>query len=854
MLFLIIVDQRLLFYISHMPVVPNFWSISREDLFKKLAAFPGGLSEAEAANRLRAQRSGIRRTKPWKQDAWLLISQYNNPLILLLVFAVVLSIILGEYSDSLVVLAVLLLTGILGFIQERNAGRAVEKLRALMHSKASVLRDGKESEIPVDEVVSGDIVILNAGDIIPADCFILEENDLHVNDAVLTGESYPSEKSVEPCERDTPLSRVTNCVFKGTSVINGTATVLSVHTGENSELGKIGTSLEKSQGETVFETGIRKFGYLLMKMTVIISVLVLILNVLFQKPLVDSLLFALALAVGLAPELLPAIVTITLSAGARHMAARQVIVRQLNAIQNLGEIDVLCSDKTGTLTEGIVSLKEAVSTNGAESPKVLLYACLNAIHETGFYNPIDEALRKVKTVDVKGFTKSDEVPYDFIRKRLSIVVHDGNREIMISKGAVQNIMDVCGYAEEADGSIISLENARGKILEHYEAFSGRGYRTIGVSYKDVSHDPVINKDDETDMIFLGFVILFDPPKEGIVESVKALRQMGVALKLISGDNPLVVRHLAEEIGLNAGKVVTGSRIRNCPDFELGKLVNETDTFAEVEPEQKERIIKALRRTGHAVGYLGDGINDANAIKAADVGISIDNAVDVAKEAADLVLLQRDIDVIREGILEGRKTFINILKYIYVTTSANFGNMISMAVASLFLPFLPLLPIQILLNNFLSDLPAFAIASDKVDPELIEKPRRWDISSIKRFMVIFGLQSSLFDFATFALLIYVFGASPEEFRTGWFAESLLTEILILLVIRTRRSFFRSLPSGYLLAASTATFALALLLPYIPFASIFSLYPMPVRLLGGILVIALVYVLMSELTKKYLIKSM
>jgi Mg2+-importing ATPase len=450
------------------------------------------------------------------------------------------------------------------------------------------------------------------------------------------------------------------------------------------------------------------------------------------------------------------------------MAGKKVIVKKLSAIQNLGEIDVLCSDKTGTLTEGIVKLKDAIDYNGKQNDKVLLYALLNAKFQTGFYNPIDEAIKAASHRDVNAYQKIDEVPYDFQRKRLSIVIKENNRQIMITKGAVNNVVAVCTKAESTGNKIeVINDSIKESIQTQYENLSGQGYRVIAICYKDVSDDPVINKDDEENMIFLGFLTLSDSPKKGIIESVNRLKETGISLKIITGDNHFVAKHLATQIQLNAEKIITGNDLENMSDNVLRMNARQVDVFAEVVPEQKERIVKALQQTGHAVGYMGDGINDATALKAADVGISIDNAVDVAKEAADLVLLDQNIDVIREGVEEGRKTFMNTMKYIYVTTSANFGNMTSMAIASLMLPFLPLLPVQILLNNFLSDLPAITIASDNVDKELVTKPRKWDIKNIRRFMIIFGLQSSFFDFITFGILYYYFHASPQTFRTGWF---------------------------------------------------------------------------------------
>jgi Mg2+-importing ATPase len=832
-----------------------FWTHNITELYRDLNTSVNGLTEATAYRKQQQHTDKTKLQKPWVKDLLLLLSQYKNPLILLLVFAVILSTVLGEISESIIILIVLLLTGILGFFQERKAGRAVEKLRQLVHNQASVKRDGVIKDIPVDKVVPGDIILLNAGDIIPADCYIIESNDLHVNESVLTGESFPAEKFTGDCTVTAPLSNVTNAIFKGTSVINGTATVVAVNTGDNTILGKIGYSLQKEQTPTAFEKGITRFGYLLMYLTIIISIAILIINLSLHKPLFESILFALALAVGLAPELLPAIITITLSAGAKRMADKKVIVKKLSAIQNLGEIDILCSDKTGTITEGNVRLNAAVDFNGKQSDKALLYALLNAALQTGFFNPIDEAIKKASNVDVNAYKKIDEVPYDFQRKRLSIVITENDRHIMITKGAVNNVLSVCTKAENASHETESINDALQKLIQaQYESLSGQGYRTIAVCYKDVTDDPVITKDDEKEMIFLGFLILSDSPKKGIIESINRLRETGIALKIITGDNCLVAKHLATQINLNNEKIITGNDLQTMSDDSLRMHVKQADVFAEVVPEQKERIVKALQQTGHAVGYIGDGINDANALKVADVGISIDNAVDVAKEAADLVLLDQNIDVIREGVEEGRRTFMNTMKYIYVVTSSNFGNMISMAIASILLPFLPLLPVQILLNNFLSDLPSIAIASDNVDKELVVKERNWDIKNIRRFMVVFGLQSSLFDFITFGILFYYFHAKEELFRTGWFMESLLSQILILQVLRTRHIFFKSKPSKYLLMASLFTFTTCLVIPYLPFAKSFELYPLPSNIFLSILLVITTYIVFAEVTKRFVMKKL
>ncbi|MFL5742765.1 MAG: magnesium-translocating P-type ATPase [Flavisolibacter sp.] len=816
-------------------------------------ASTAGLSAAEAQRKLTVQRKQRNVQKTWLADALLLLQQFKSPLVLLLVFALVLSAVLGQYSDSLIVLAVLLITGILGFMQERNAGKAVQALQALVHSKARVRRDGKEQEIYIDDVVEGDAVFLRAGDIIPADAIVIEANDLHVNEAVLTGESFPVEKFAA-ASAATEGTNVSHIVFKGTSVINGTAIIIVVETGAHTELGKISWAVQKATTITSFEQGITAFGKLLVSLTVIFSAAILLFNLLFHRPFFESLLFSLALAVGIAPELLPAILSITLAAGARRMAKQNVIVKKLSAIQNLGAIDVLCSDKTGTVTDGLVQLHKGVNAADEEDKNLLRYAYLNAYFETGFANPIDEAIRRQKEIDITGYTKCDEVPYDFLRKRLSVVVEKNGRHLMITKGSFKTVTEVCKNAQLNENEVVPLDKINEAVKRQFETYSDEGFRAIAIACRDVTGDPVINKDDETDMTYLGLLLFSDPLKEGVLQSIQTLKQKGVSLKIITGDNYRVAQYIAAQLALSPQKILLGSDVAQMDFATLVQKANETELFAEILPVQKETIIKAFQKCGHTVGYLGDGINDAPALKSADVGISVQGAVDVAKEAADLVLLDRHLDVISRGIDEGRRTFTNTMKYIFVTTSANFGNMFSMAIASLLLPFMPLLPVQILLNNFLSDLPAFGIASDKVDKELIAAPQQWNIRSIKRFMVVFGLQSSVFDFALFALLYFVFAASPEEFRTAWFTESLMTEIFILLVIRTRRSFFKSSPSKYLLLATTLTFGLCVSLPYLPFAPLFELYPMPLSLLGSILLITALYIFLAEQTKKWLFKRL
>ncbi|MEO6903526.1 MAG: HAD-IC family P-type ATPase, partial [Bacteroidia bacterium] len=630
--------------------------------------------------------------------------------------------------------------------------------------------------------------------------------------------------------------------------------VIAVETEGETELGKIETEIGIISEETAFEKGIKQFGYMLMKIALILAGLILIINISMGKSPLDSILFALALSLGLAPELLPAIVSITLSAGARRLASKKVIVKRLSSIQNLGSINILCSDKTGTLTEGEVKIHGYLSADNKENPIIQKYAFLNATFESGYTNPMDEAIRSQANTDITGYTKFDEVPYDFIRKRLSIVAaHEGKR-IMITKGALKNILEVCDKVQLSDNSIVPMTEFENGIREQSKEFSKNGFRTIGVCFKDVTDDPLINKDDENQMTFLGFILLNDPPKEGIAQVIAELKSKGVNLKIITGDNVLIAENIAKQIGVSPDSIISGSELLKLTDEALFSRVDDIDVFAETEPSQKERIIRALQQRGHVVGYLGDGINDASALKVADVGISVNTAVDVAKESADMILLEKELSVISEGITEGRKTYLNTLKYILIAVSANFGNMFSMAGASLLLPFLPLLPSQILLTNFLSDLPALAIASDNVDEEMLQKPRKWDIKLIRRFMIIFGLESSIFDFITFGALMIYFKSSPELFRSSWFTESVITEVLILLIIRTRRTFFVSRPGKYLILSSLFVIAIVLILPYTYFAGALGLVPIPLSVMVAIFAITFAYSAVAEISKKAIFKKM
>ncbi len=830
-----------------------FWSVTASEIFNELQTTPQGLSAEEAQERLARHGSNLLNPKRRTDALALLLSQFKSPIILILLFAVGLSFLLHDAADALIILIIVLVSGLLGFWQERGAVNAVEKLLAIVQIKATVIRQGDPAEVPVEEIVPGDIVVMNAGDVIPGDCLILESKDLFIDEATLTGETFPVEKTAGILPEETPLGQRTNALFMGTHVVSGHAKALVVLTGKETEFGKVSERLKFRPPETEFERGVRRFGYLLLEVTLVLVIAIFAINVYFKRPVMESFLFALALAVGLTPQLLPAIISINLSHGAKRMASNKVIVKRLASIENFGSMNVLCSDKTGTLTEGVVKFQSAMDVEGSESEKVFLYAYLNAVYETGFTNPIDEAIRTRGPLDLSGYRKLDEVPYDFIRKRLSILVSKDGTFQIITKGALLNVIEVCSSAEIGRRMTVDIATVQGQIRQRFEELSQKGFRILGMAYRDVGSISLITKEYETGMTFLGFLVFFDPAKSGIVETISKLRHLGVSLKIITGDNHLVAANVSHQVGFSDPKILTGRDLHQMSDEALLNRVDDVDVFAEVEPNHKEAIIHALKKAGNVVGYMGDGINDASALHSADVGISVDSAVDVAKEAADIVLLEKDLDVLVEGVREGRKTFANTLKYVFMATSANFGNMFSMAGASLFLPFLPMLPSQILLTNLLTDFPEMTIATDRVDPELVEKPRRWDIKFIRNFMMTFGPVSSIFDFLTFGVLLFVLQAQPNSFRTGWFLESVISASVIVLVIRTRRPFYRSRPGKYLLTATLLIAGVTLILPFSPLGALFKFRQLPTPFFIALGAIVVLYIVAAEIAKRLFYKK-
>jgi len=831
---------------------PPFWSLPAEQLLARLGTTSRGLSSQEAAARVKVYAA--RRLLPRKRtDVWtLLLGQFASPIVLILLGATTISLFLQDFTDAAIILVIVLASCLLGFWQERGAAGAVEHLLSLVEVKARVMRDGTPLDLPLAQVVPGDVVLLAAGATAPGDCLLLHARDLFADEATLTGETYPAEKSVAVLEAATPLARRTNTVFLGTHMVSGSATALVVTTGRDTEFGGISERLKLRPVETDFERGVRHFGYLLMEVTLLLVIGIFAVNVYLHRPVLDSFLFSMALAVGLTPQLLPAIVSINLAHGARRMAEQKVIVKRLAAIENFGSMNVLCTDKTGTITQGLVTLQGAHDLAGQPSERVLLYAYLNASFESGFASPIDAAIRGHGPVDIATWSKLDEVPYDFLRKRLSILVAGPQGNLMITKGALAQVLEVCAEAEDAAGKAFPIEEVRDDIEKRFSRYSNDGHRTLGLAYRRLGAGDRINKASEAGMTFVGFLLFSDPPKAGIRATIGRLGGLGVSLKVITGDNALVAATVARAIGLPGAEVITGLDLRQMSDGALLQRVERASIFAEVEPNQKERVVLALRKAGNVVGYLGDGINDASALHAADVGLSVEGAVDVAKEVADIVLLEKDLEVLVAGVREGRRTFANTLKYVLMATSANFGNMFSMAGASLLLPFLPLLPKQILLTNLLTDLPEMTIASDGVDAELVARPRRWDIGFIRSFMLTFGILSSVFDYLTFGLLLFLLRSSPDQFRTGWLVESVLSASLIVLVVRSRRPFFRSRPGRPLLLATLGVAATALALPYLPLAALLGLTPLVPSTLALLALIVAAYVVSGEVVKRLFLR--
>ncbi|WP_395693453.1 magnesium-translocating P-type ATPase [Piscinibacter sp.] len=829
-----------------------WWSLAPEALLAALHSSREGLSPREAAQRWRTH--GPNTVRADEAPAWprLLLRQFTNPLVLILLFGAAVSLLLHERTEAAIILVIVAGSALLGFVQEWRASAAIARLRRRLALHAQVQRGGAWHTLPTSRLVPGDIVRLAAGHLVPADALVLEAKDFLVTEAALTGESMPVEKRPGTCDANAPLARRENCVFLGSSVRSGTATVLVAATGPDTAFGAVAARLAQREPETDFARGVRRFGELLLRVMIVMVLFVVLVNQWLGRAMVESLMFAVALAVGLSPELLPAIVSVTVARGAHAMARRGVLVRRLEAIENLGSIDVLCTDKTGTLTVGDMALSGALGPDGQASARVLRWAHANAALETGIANALDAALvaaGQVQGLSVEAFRKIDEIPYDFQRRRLSILVEQVDGGLMITKGAFDNVLAACTQVRAGEEARALDEAERQRLAEMFRARSEEGFRVLALATREVASRERYGREDEAGLLFEGFLLFLDPARPEAARMLRELAGRGIRTKVITGDNRHVAAHFAAGVGLDAAALLTGPQIAAMPDEALAIRAASTTLFAEIDPQQKERIVRALQRTGHAVGYLGDGINDAPALHAADVGISVDQAVDVARESADIVLLRPDLDVLRRGVEDGRRTFANTLKYIGITTSANFGNMVSMALGTLFLPFLPLAAKQILLNNFLSDLPSIAISTDRVDPERLAAPQRWRVLDLQRFMIVFGLISTVFDLLTFLLLHRWFHADEATFQTAWFSVSLLTELAVVLVLRTRGAFWRSAPSPLLWGTTAAVGVLALLLPLLaPVQSLFGFVALSPSLLAALLGVVLAYLVATELLKR------
>ena len=804
------------------------WNLPLDELLRRLNAKPGGLADRDAKRRLAEYGPNdalMHRRRPlWRQ----IIERLANPLIIILLFASGLSAWTGEVTSFVIIVVIILLSVVLDVAQQRRAENTIDALRRSVGLRTQVLRDGDRREIAVDQLAPGDVVELKAGDVVPGDSRLLTARDCFVNQALLTGEPFPVEKQAKDLVAPSgEPSGAANFLFMGTSVISGVVRAVVCRTGRATELGGLAGELAARRPADAFQQGIRQFGFLMLRLTIFLVLFVMVTNVVFHRPWLESLLFALALAVGLTPELLPMVVTVTLANGARRLAQHRVIVKRLAAIHDLGAMDVLCTDKTGTLTEAKIRLMGHVDASGNDDEEVFRLAYLNSAFESGIKSPLDDAILAHRELDVKAWHKIDEVPFDFERRRVSVLIDDGSTRLLVVKGAPEDLIQLSVEYQQADGRCRPLDDQeRSNLLQMFERFGEDGYRVLGVASREMSRshsDAVVS--DETKLTFAGFALFVDPPKCDAADAIRALGAIGVEVKILTGDNERVARHICHEIGVEVKGCLTGQELVQMSNESLHALLGSVNLFCRVTPQQKERILLALKHAGRVVGFLGDGINDASALHAADVGISVDSAADVAKEAADLVLLEHDLGVVRDGVIEGRRTVENATKYILMGSSSNFGNMFSMAGAALFLPFLPMLPTQVLLNNLLYDISEVGVPFDNVDAEALQKPAHWDIKFIERFMLVLGPVSSIFDFLTFFALLTLFGAGAAMFQTGWFIESLATQSLVIFVIRTRGAPWRSTPHPLLTGLTVGVVLIGLIIPLTPLGAAFGFQEPP-----------------------------
>ncbi len=843
-----------------------------EEALRRYEVAEQGLSEAQvqAARAQHGRNVLISRKKAGMVLE--LLERCRNPLVIQLLVICLVSLLMSDVRSAVVVGVMVFLSVVLAYIQERRSSNAVEKLREMVQIDCLLVRGGKEVDLPIAEIVPGDIVVLQAGALIPADLRLISAKDFFVSQSSLTGESMPVEKHASPADiTGRGVIELQNACFQGSNVLSGTARGVVVNTGSKTHFGSIAEKLSGARVQTSFDRGIAAFTWLMIRfMIVMVSVVFLIVG-LTKHDWAEALLFALSVAVGLTPEMLPMIVTVNLSKGAIAMSRKKVIVKRLNAIQNFGAIDILCTDKTGTLTQDRVILEKAVDVTGRDSEDVLRYAYMNSYYQTGLRNLLDRSILSHNEFDVeRGCRKVDEIPFDFQRKRMSVVVDYEGNHVLICKGAVEDIYKACTHYQVDNEIHVMIDLIKDDLLEEYEELSSDGYRVLGIAYREFSKtQQTFSVADEKELILLGYIAFLDPPKGSASKAIASLKQFGVATKILTGDNALVTRKICKDVELHAGEIITGDKLVGLNEEQLGELAEKHDVFARLSPSQKESLIMALQKRGHVVGYMGDGINDAPSMRVADVGISVDTAVDVAKESADIILLEKDLLVLGAGILEGRKVFGNIIKYIRMGASSNYGNMFSVVGGSYFLPFLPMAPIQVLLNNLLYDASQVGIPADHVDEEYLKTPRKWNIENIRRFMLWIGPMSSIFDYATFFLMLYFFncqlfgspGASAADkeyyeklFHTGWFVESILTQTLIVHIIRTNRiPFIQSMASPFMLFTTALVMIAGAALPYLPLGAYFQLVPLPLSYWWWILGFLLCYAVLTHNVKCWFIRK-
>lgn len=822
-----------------------WWSVSGESLLHSLRSNPNGLSIDEARERLQQYGPNELAKRESTTLAKRMILKLKNPLIILLLVAGLLSAVVGQVSDFIIILGITMLSVMLDTFQEHSAELAADRLKKSVALTATVVHEGIKKEVQFARLVVGDIVFLSTGDIVPADGKLLTSEHLMIDQSTLTGESYPQHKRFEESvEEKTGVSDRVNCVYMGTQVVSGEGHMLVVGTAGETELGKIASSLVGARGRTDFEKGLTQYGLLLIKFMALLAPVVFVAHMTSAThPILESVLFVLALAVGFAPELLPLIVTINLSKGALRMSKKGVIVKYLPAIENLGSMDILCTDKTGTLTQNEITLMMYEDIHGKKDQKVLEYGFLASHFQSSMDNPIEVAIRQKEHLirGVSKYKKLFELPFDFYRKRMSVILATGNKTILVTKGAPESLLQQC---------VALTDSMKKTVKKRLITLEAQGFRVIAVAYKEIDREIKYHTTAETGLTLVGLMAFLDPPKASVKPSLALLEKAGIAIKILTGDSELVTAHVCQTLELPVTGMLLGTDIERLDDAALVRAVDGVTIFARLNPESKKRVIDALRKLRHVVGYLGDGVNDAPSLRAGDIGISVNNATDVAKESSDLILLHKDLHVLYQGVIEGRKTFANVMKYIKMGTSSNFGNMVSVAVASIFLPFLPMLPTQILLNDLLYDFSQLFLASDSVDPDTLLVPRRWNIAGVKRFMMVFGPISSLFDVITFIILLKLFRATPSLFQTGWFLESLVTQTLIIFSIRTTIvPFFKSRISPRFALGLYGVVLLAVLIPLSPIAGLFDFVAPPAIFYSLLGVLVICYLLVVETAKHY-----